>query len=204
MYYITIQNENYLMPNMPQGCEEGIMRGMYRINSVDAGSHRPRVQLFGSGSILREALRAQKILAEKYEISSTAWSVTSYKTLRTEAQAARRWNMLHPEETPRKSYLEEVISGEEGPFIATSDNVRAVAEQIDPWLPGGIFALGTDGLGRSDQRENLRRHFEIDAETVAVAALYNLALRGQIDKSLVAQSIRDLGVDREKVDPWIA
>ena len=112
--------------------------------------------------------------------------------------------MLHPEETPKRSYLEEVIAGVEGPFIATSDNVRAVAEQIDPWLPGGIFALGTDGLGRSDQRENLRRHFEIDAETVAVAALYNLAQRGQIDKSLVAQSIRDLGVDREKVDPWIA
>jgi len=204
MYYITIQNENYVMPNMPQGCEEGIMRGMYRINSVDVGSHRPRVQLFGSGSILREALRAQKILAEKYDISSTAWSVTSYKTLRTEAQAARRWNMLHPEEPPRKSYLENVIAGEEGPFIATSDNVRAVAEQIDPWLPGGIFALGTDGLGRSDQRENLRRHFEIDAETTTVAALYNLALRGQIDKSLVAQAIKDLGVDREKIDPWIA
>jgi len=204
MYYITISNENYVMPNMPEGCEEGIIRGMYRVSNVDAGSDRPRVQLFGSGAILREALRAQQILAEKYQISSTAWSVTSYKTLRTEAQAARRWNMLHPEEPPRTSYLEDVVAGEEGPFIATSDNVRAVAEQIDPWLPGGIFALGTDGLGRSDQRENLRRHFEIDAETVVVAALYNLAARGKVEKSLVAQSIKDLGVDREKIDPWIA
>ncbi len=204
MYYITIANENYLMPNMPEGCEEGIMRGMYKVSTKDLGPGKLHVQLFGSGSILREALRAQQILAEKYDISSTAWSVTSYKTLRVEAQEARHWNMLHPTEPPRKSYLEKVLEGEEGPFIATSDHVRAVPEQIDPWLPGGIFALGTDGLGRSADREALRRHFEIDAELVTVAALYQLAERGKIDKSVVAQSIRDLGVDAEKIDPWVA
>ncbi len=204
LYYITIANENYLMPNMPAGCEEGIIRGMYKVSTVDAGGHRPHVQLFGSGAILREALRAQKILAEKYQISSAAWSVTSYKQLRTEAQEVRRWNMLHPTEPPRRSYLETVIEGEEGPFIATSDYVRAVPEQIDPFLPGGIFALGTDGLGRSADREALRRHFEIDAELVVVAALYQLAERGAVDRSLVAQAVRDLEVDPEKVDPWTA
>ena len=204
LYYITIHNENYLMPNMPEGCEEGIMRGMYKVSTRDVGNNRPHVQLFGSGSILREALRAQNILAEKYDISSTAWSVTSYKQLRTEAQEARRWNMLHPTETPRRSYLENVLEGVQGPFIATSDYVRAVSEQIDPWIPGSLFALGTDGLGRSADREALRRHFEIDAELVTVASLYQLAERGLVDKSLVAQSIHDLGVDREKVDPWTA
>jgi pyruvate dehydrogenase E1 component len=204
MYYITISNENYVMPNMPAGCEEGILRGMYKVSSKDVGTDKPHVQLFGSGAILREALRAQQILAERYDVSSTAWSVTSYKQLRIEAQEARRWNMLHPTETPRRSYLENVIAGEEGPFIATSDYVRAVSEQIDPWLPGGLFALGTDGLGRSADREALRRHFEIDAELVTVAALYQLAERGKVDKSLVAQAVRDLGVDPEKVDPWTA
>jgi pyruvate dehydrogenase E1 component len=204
MYYITIANENYLMPNMPQGCEEGIMRGMYKVSTKEVGTHRPHVQLFGSGAILREALRAQQILAEKYEVSSTAWSVTSYKQLRTEAHEARHWNMLHPDQPPRRSYLENVLAGVEGPFIATSDYIRAVPEQIDPWIPGGIFALGTDGLGRSDQRQALRRHFEIDAETVTIAALYELSQRGAIDKSLVAQSIRDLGVDPSKVDPLTA
>ncbi|MBI2824718.1 MAG: pyruvate dehydrogenase (acetyl-transferring), homodimeric type [Planctomycetia bacterium] len=204
IYYITIANENYLMPNMPEGCEEGIIRGMYKVSSMNAGAKKPHVQLFGSGAILREALRAQKILAERYDVSSTAWSVTSYKQLRTEAQAVRRWNLLHPTKKPRRSYLEEVVAGDQGPFIATSDYVRAVPEQIDPWLPGGIFALGTDGMGRSAEREALRRHFEIDAETVVVAALYQLAGRGAVEKSVVAQAVRDLEVNPEKVDPWTA
>ncbi|HEY4308282.1 MAG TPA: pyruvate dehydrogenase (acetyl-transferring), homodimeric type [Pirellulales bacterium] len=203
-YYITIANENYVMPNMPAGCEEGIVRGMYRVSTKDVGPDRPHVQLFGSGSILREALRAQAILAEKYQISSTAWSVTSYKQLRTEAQEARRWNLLHPNETPRRSYLENVLEGVDGPFIATSDYVRAVSEQIDPWVPGGLYALGTDGMGRSADRAALRRHFEIDAELVTVATLNQLAERGKVEKSLVAQAIHDLGIDPDKVDPWTA
>ena len=204
LYYITIANENYVMPGMPEGVEEGIVRGMYKVSTVDVGSDRPKVQLFGSGSILREVLRAQKILAEKYQVSSTAWSVTSYGELRRDAQATARWNMLHPTLPPRSSYLEEVLTGEEGPFIASSDYVRAVAQQIDPWLPGGLFALGTDGLGRSAQREQLRRYFEIDAECVTVAALYQLSRRGAWAAEHVAQCIRDLGIDPEKIDPMIA
>jgi pyruvate dehydrogenase E1 component len=130
--------------------------------------------------------------------------VTSYKQLRTEAQEARRWNLLHPNETPRRSYLENVLEGVDGPFIATSDYVRAVSEQIDPWVPGGLYALGTDGMGRSADRAALRRHFEIDAELVTVATLNQLAERGKVEKSLVAQAIHDLGIDPEKVDPWRA
>jgi pyruvate dehydrogenase E1 component len=204
LYYITIHNENYLMPSMPEGVEEGIVRGMYKASTKDAGANRPKVQLFGSGSILREALRAQKILAERYEVSSTVWSVTSYGELRRDAQAAARWNMLHPTLPPRRSYVEQVLAGEEGPFIASSDYMRAVAQQIDPWLPGGLFALGTDGLGRSAQREQLRRHFEVDAECITIAALYELSRRGAWGADAVAQCIRDLGVDPEKIDPMFA
>ncbi|HEX4130298.1 MAG TPA: pyruvate dehydrogenase (acetyl-transferring), homodimeric type [Pirellulales bacterium] len=204
MYYITLHNENYQMPAMPEGAEDGIVRGMYRLNSLDAGAGAPRVQLFGSGAILREALRAQKILAEKYHVSSDVWSVTSYKELRRDAQACQRWNMLHPTEKPHRSYLETALDGVEGPFIASSDNVRLVAEQIDPWIPGGLYALGTDGLGRSDLRENLRRHFEVDAECIAVAALGQLADRGKFQKQHVAEAVGALGIDPEKIDPYIA
>src|SRR5262249_42115445 len=157
-----------------------------------------KVQLFGSGPILRESLRAQQILAEKYDISSTAWSVTSYSLLRRDAQSCERWNLLHPNETPQKSYLEKVLEGEQGPFIASSDYQRAVSEQISPWVPGGLYALGTDGLGRSDLRENLRRHFEVDAENIVVAALRQLSLQGKCDKACVARAIKDLGIDAEK------
>ena len=190
IYYITIQNENYLMPNMPQGCEEGIIRGMYRVNSVDVGNHRPHVQLFGCGLDSARGLAGAEDSGREVRRLQHGLERDQLQELRTDAQATARWNMLHPEEPPRKSYLEEVIAGEEGPFIATSDNVRAVAEQIDPWLPGGLFALGTDGLGRSDQRENLRRHFEIDAETVTVAACIISHCADRLDKSLVAQAIR--------------
>jgi pyruvate dehydrogenase E1 component len=204
MYYVTLHNENYRMPAMPDGVEEGIIKGIYRVNSVDAGSDKPRVQLFGSGAILREALRAQTILAEKYGVSSDAWSVTSYKELRRDAQACDRWNMLHPAEQRRQSYLEKVLAGVEGPFIASSDNVRMVAEQIDAWVPGGLYCLGTDGLGRSDLRENLRRHFEVDAECIAVAALTQLAQRGKFPVAKIAEAITSLGINPEKIDPFVA
>ncbi|HWA97274.1 MAG TPA: pyruvate dehydrogenase (acetyl-transferring), homodimeric type [Pirellulales bacterium] len=204
MYYVTLHNENYRMPAMPEGSADGIVRGMYRLSQVDAGSDRPRVQLFGSGAILREALRAQKLLAEKYQVSSDVWSVTSYKQLRTEAQAARRWNLLHPNEPARKSYLERVLEGVEGPCIASSDNVRLVAEQIDAWVPGGLYALGTDGMGRSDRRDRLRRHFEVDAECIAIAALAELAERGKFPRQHLAEAIGALGVDPNKIDPYIA
>jgi pyruvate dehydrogenase E1 component len=201
IYYITLTNDNYRHPAMPAGVEEGIIRGMYKFSSVDAGSGKPQVQLFGSGAILNEVLRAQKILAERYQISSNVWSVTSYKQLWREAQSAERWNMLHPAETPRRSYLEEQLAGQKGPFIAASDNVRSVPELVDHWVPGGLYVLGTDGFGRSENRQPLRRFFEVDAESIVVATLYRLAQQGQFDRKHVAQAIADLGIDPEKPNP---
>jgi len=204
MYYMTLYNENYKMPAMPAGVEEGIVRGIYKLAKVDARAKRPKVNLFGSGTILREVLRAQQILADRYKISSQAWSVTSYTELRRDAQACDRWNMLHPTEKPRQSYLEQILAGEEGPFIASSDYIRAIAEQVSPWVPGGLTALGTDGLGRSETREHLRRHFEVDAECITLATLRQLAGRKQFDQGQLAKAIKDLGIHPDKIDPMIA
>jgi pyruvate dehydrogenase E1 component len=197
IYYLMVGNENYEMPPMPEGCQEGIIKGMYKVSPAEK-KLKHHVQLFGSGPILRMVLAAQKLLAEKYEVSSDVWSVTSYTELRREAQECRRWNMLHPDEEPRKSYLEKQIEGLEGPFIAASDYLRCLAEQIDPWIPGGLFALGTDGMGRSESREALRRHFEVDAEFVTLATLDQLTKRGAKGLPKMADVIRDLGIDPEK------
>jgi pyruvate dehydrogenase E1 component len=204
IYYITLENENYHMPAMPKGVEEGVLRGMYKLNSVDAGAKTPKVQLLGSGAILREALRAQELLAEKFQVSSDVWSVTSYRELRREAQAAERWNLLHPTSNPRRSYLEELVGDEEGPWIASSDYVRAVSEQISPWIPGGLYALGTDGLGRSDLRPRLRRHFEVDAENIVLASLRQLARQKKIEMAAVGKAVKQLDIDPEKIDPVTA
>ena len=197
IYYITLENENYLMPEMPAGVEEGIIRGMYKLSSVDAEGGT-RVQLFGSGPILRESLRAADILKAKYNISSDVWSVTSYNQLRRDAQECERWNMLNPEKPRRHSYLQEQIDATEGPIIAASDYMRILPDQLGPWLKGRLFSLGTDGMGRSESRENLRRHFEVDAESIVVATLYKLMLEGKYDGAAVAQAIKDLGISPEK------
>ena len=197
MYYITLQNETYEMPEMPAGCEEGIIRGMYKLSSVDAsGPHR--VQLFGSAAILRHSLKAQSILAEKYNISSDVWSVTSYTELARDAQQCKRWNMLHPTQPPRVSYIERALDGAAGPCISASDNVRAVAEQVSEWAPGGMLALGTDGMGRSESRGALRRHFEVDAEFITLATLYQLMKLGKCEDQSVADAVKELGIDPEK------
>jgi pyruvate dehydrogenase E1 component len=166
MYYISVENEAYEMPGMPEGVTEGIIQGIYKLSSRDVDGARARVQLFGTGPILRSSLAAQELLAEKFQIASDVWSVTSYTQLRRDAQTCERWNMLHPEETPRRSYIEQVLEGVEGPFIAASDHVRALPEQVQRYIPGDYFVLGTDGMGRSEMRETLRRHFEVDAESV--------------------------------------
>jgi pyruvate dehydrogenase E1 component len=204
IYYITVYNENYEMPAMPAGCEEGILKGMYRLRDVAPAKKPkatlPRVNLLGSGAILREAMRAADLLAEHWGVASTVWSVTSWKELRREAQECRRWNMLHPEAAPRASYLEQTIASTDGVFVAVSDHVRAVPEQLDPWVPGGLFVMGTDGFGRSELRTQLRRHFEVDAECIAIGTLSRLAAAGAIGGHVVAEAITRLGVDPDKID----
>jgi pyruvate dehydrogenase E1 component len=167
------------------------------------GRTPPRAHIFGSGPIIREALRAQEILADKYGVAADVWSATSYKLLRNDALAAKRWNMLHPTSPPKKSYLEALLENETGVFVAVSDNVKLVPDQIAPWVPGGLTTLGTDGFGRSDTRERLRRFFEVDAEFTVIATLNALAEKGQIDKALVAKAIKELDVNPEKVFPEI-
>ena len=192
------------MPPMPEGAEEGILKGLYRFKEApDGDGDRPRVHLLGSGSILREALRAQEILS-RYGIAADVWSATSYKELRREALEADRWNLLHPDEEPRKPYVVNLFEGDDAPIIAVSDYLKLVPDQIARWLPGRLYSLGTDGFGRSDTREALRRFFEIDAEHIAVAALHQISRRCRIDHALPGRAIRELGVDPEKLDPLVS
>ena len=204
IYYLMLENETVMMPEMPAGCEEGVIRGMYKVNSSEVKSAKHRVQLFGSGSILHGVLDAQKILAEKYDIASDAWSVTSYNELRRDAQETERWNMLNPSAPRKQSYVEEMLANAEGPCIAATDYLRCLSEQIAPWCPGGLFALGTDGMGRSETRENLRRHFEVDAESVVIATLYKLMKEGKVEAKVVDGAIDDFDYDREKVSALYA
>ncbi len=197
-YYLSLYNENYLMPPMPEGVEEGILKGLYKFKPGAAG--KLKAHLFGSGPIMREALRAQEIL-EKYGVSADVWSATSYKELRVEALQAQRWNRLHPTSAPRRSYLETLLEKETGVFVAVSDNVKLVSDQIAPWVPGGLISLGTDGFGRSDTRAALRRFFEVDAEMTVITVLHALAGQGKLDRKVVAQAIKDLGVNPEKPFP---
>ena len=199
-YYLTLYNEEYLMPPMPEGSEEGVLNGLYKYKKGEKGKHK--AQILGSGSIIHSALKAQEILAERFNVSADVWSATSYKRLRNEALNAERWNMLHPAETPRKSYLENLLEKEQGPFIAVSDYMKIVPEQIARWVPGGLTVLGTDGFGRSDTRPNLRRFFEIDAEHTVIGTLYALAKKGAFGMDVVAKAIKDLGVNPEKVFPF--
>ncbi len=199
-YYLTLYNENYAMPPMPEGVEDGILKGLYRYQPGPTGK-KHKAHLFGSGPLLRAALAAQDILAQRYEVSADVWSATNYKQLRTDALRARRWNMLHPTEPPRIPHIATLLANEQGPFVAVSDYMRIVPEQIAPWVPGGLFALGTDGFGRSDTRERLRRFFEVDAESVTIATLYALSQQGRIAREVVARALKDLDVDPEKAFP---
>ncbi len=202
-YYITLYNDNYPMPPMPEGVTNGILKGLYKFRPA-AKANGPRAHLFGSGPIVPQALRAQELLAEHFGVAADVWSATSYKELRREALAVERWNFLHPLEKSRRSYLEDVLSREQGVFIAASDFMRAVPEMIARWVPGGLFPLGTDGFGRSDSRAALRRHFEIDAESMALAALYQLSRTGALKPRVVQDAFKKLKVDPEKLDPMRA
>lgn len=199
-YYLTVHNENYTMPVRPESATtEGILKGLYRFKKGPDGK-KHQAHLLASGAIMLSALKAKEILA-KYDVSADVWSVTSYKRLRSEALQAKRWNMLHPEDAPHKAYLETILEKEHGAFVAVSDNMKVVSDQISEWVPGGLFSLGTDGFGRSDTREALRRFFEVDGESAAVAVLYKLALQGQIEKRIVSQAIQDLKINPEKIYP---
>ncbi len=204
IYYLMVGNESYEMPAMPEGSEEGIVRGMYKFRSLEVPNAKRRVQLFGSGAIMNCVLRGQQILAEKFGVASDVWSITSYTELRRDAHRCRRDNLLNPTAKPQKSYIETQMEGMVGPVIAASDYVRAVSEQVAPFLKSPMFCLGTDGMGRSETRPALRRHFEVDAEFVALASLYQLAQIKQFEMNDVAKAIKLLDIDPNKVDPYFA
>jgi pyruvate dehydrogenase E1 component len=202
-YYITMYNETYRQPAMPEGAGPGILKGMYHLASRD-GKALPaqiRPQLLGSGPILREVLRAQELLADEFGVGSDVWSVTSYKELRRDALSVERWNLLHPGESARSSYVEECLGSTEGPVIAASDYMRLVPEQIARWLPGRMVVLGTDGFGRSDTRDELRRHFEVDAPSITFATLSALSRRDLIKAKLLRDAARKLAIDPDRPDP---
>jgi pyruvate dehydrogenase E1 component len=205
-YYLTLYNENYAQAPMPDGAgvEEGILRGLYLFRKAEVAKAKATVQLLGSGSILNEAVKAQQILGEKYGVAAAVWSATSYTELRREALKTERWNTLHPAEPAKIPYVQQVLGATEGPIVAASDYVKSVQDQISPWLSGRMLALGTDGFGRSDNRAHLRSHFEVNAASIAAAALSRLAREGKFDPKKAAKAIADLGLNPEKTDPAIA
>src|SRR6266568_7400520 len=200
-------NENYEHPALPEGAEAGILRGMYLLRSSEgdgAGSDGPRVQLLGSGTILREVLAGADLLAADYGVQADVWSATSFTELRRDGLAADRWNMLHPESKPRTPYLTEVLQKRpSGPVIAASDYIKTFADQIRPFVPKAraYRVLGTDGFGRSDSRARLRHFFEVNRYFVTIAALKALADQGEIKSKVVSDAIKKYGIDPEKPNP---
>jgi pyruvate dehydrogenase E1 component len=205
-YYLTVMNEAYEMAAMPDGpaVREGIVKGLYKCAAAPSGKGKLRAQLLGSGAILPEVLKAQTILSEKYGVRADVWSATSYGELYREGHAAERWNMLHPGEKPRVPYVTQLFEGSEGPIIAASDYLKVLPDLIDRWLPRPLVSLGTDGFGRSESRAALRDHFEVDARFVTVATLAALAREGQIDAKVVQKAIKDLDINVEKRNPFVA
>ncbi|HEY6620286.1 MAG TPA: pyruvate dehydrogenase (acetyl-transferring), homodimeric type [Steroidobacteraceae bacterium] len=198
-YYITVMNENYAHPAMPAGVTQGILSGMYLLKT--GGRGKVRVTLFGSGTILREVLSAAELLETSYGVPADVYSVTSFSELRRSALAVERWNMLHAGEPRKKTYIEEILAEREGPFIAATDYMKTVADQIRQWVPGPYTVLGTDGFGRSDSRAELRRFFEVDRHYVVIAALKALSDEGKIDAQTVNKAMQNFGIDPEKSNP---
>ncbi len=198
-YYITVMNENYLQPAMPDGIEEGIVRGIYPLQQ--GGKRKLRVQLMGSGTILREVIAAAELLEQDFQVSADVWSVTSFNELRRDGQDVERWNMLHPEAKPRSSYVADQLAGSKGPVIAATDYIRSYAEQIRPYLSARYSVLGTDGFGRSDMRSQLRKFFEVNRYYVVVAALKALADEGAIKPETVTQAMKKYKIDPDKPNP---
>ena len=200
-YYLTVENDIYAMPEMPDGVEEGILKGMYKFKPSAKKRARLKAHLFGSGAIINSALKAQSLLEEKYQVSADVWSITSYKALHRDALDAERWNRMHPGEKPRLSYIEQSLAKERGVYVMASDYVKALPESIARWFPNPPVSLGTDGFGRSETREALRDHFEVDYRFIALGALSALAREGQIECDVVVQAMQDLEIDPAKTNP---
>ncbi len=206
-YYLTVHNENYAMPAMPGNIKvtrEGILKGMYLFRKSDKRRTKLHAQLFGSGAILNEALKAADMLEKDYNVAVNVWSITSYKALQNDAAEVERWNMLHSGETPRTSYITSCVAHLPGVFVAASDYVKALPDSISSWFPRPLISLGTDGFGRSDSREALRDFFEVDARYITLAALYSLAREGDIPHEEVKQAMKDLQIDSDKPNPIMA
>jgi pyruvate dehydrogenase E1 component len=202
-YYVTAMNENYSHPAMPEGAEEGIIKGLYKLSPSQSkgGKNKNRVQLMGSGTILREVIAAAELLETDWGVSADVWSATSFTELTREARDCDRWNRLHPTEKPRVPYVAQCLQGQDGPVIAATDYVQSYADQIRKWVPARYEVLGTDGFGRSDTRAQLRKHFEVNSTYVVVTALKALADEGAISADKVAEAINKYGIDPEKTNP---
>jgi pyruvate dehydrogenase E1 component len=200
-YYITVMNEPYVMPAMPAGAREGILKGMYKFKPTTNRKSKLKAQLFGSGAILNEVVRAQEILEQKYGVAADVWSVTSYKALYTDGIEVERWNRLHPTQKPRVPYLTQCIGDAQGVFVAATDYLKTLPNMISKWMPRRMATLGTDGFGRSEGRASLRDFFEVDAKFIVLAALHELALDGKIEASVVEKAISELGINPEKWNP---
>ena len=200
-YYLTVENDIYSMPEMPDGVEEGILKGLYKFKPAAKKRAPLKAHLFGSGAIINSALKAQSILEEKYQVSADVWSITSYKALHRDALDSERWNRMHPGEPPRLSYIEQCLAKERGVYVMASDYVKALPESIARWFPNPPVSLGTDGFGRSETREALRDHFEVDYRFIALGALSALAREGLIESAVVVQAMKDLDIDPAKPNP---
>ena len=204
-YYLTVMNENYTHPAMPEGVEAGILRGMYRLRAGATAPTQvnamPRVRLLGSGTILREVEAAAAMLEADHGVAADVFSVTSFGEMRREAIDVERWNLLHPEAAPRTPYVASVLAAGTGPVVAATDYMRSIPDQVRQWVPGRFVTLGTDGFGRSETRPELRRHFQIDGECTAYATLRGLARMGAFDASKLPEVLKQLEIDAEKVNP---
>ena len=203
-YYITVMNEQYAMPAMPGDVKEGILNGMYRFRASENKKSKLRAQLFGSGAILREVLQAQEILETKYGVAADVWSVTSYKQLYVDGNETDRWNRLHPGEKQRVPYVTSTLGDAPGVLVAASDYLKTLPNMISKWLPRRLASLGTDGFGRSEGRASLREFFEVDARFITLATLHELFIDGKIDRKVIDQAIKELGIDPEKLNPVIS
>src|SRR5271168_5056882 len=203
-YYITVMNENYAMPAMPGDVREGILKGMYRFRAAENKESNLRAQLFGSGAILNEALKAQEILEKNYGVAADVWSVTSYKALYTDGIETERWNRLHPAEKPRVPYVTQCLEGSPGVLVAATDYLKTLPNMVAKWMPRRLASLGTDGFGRSEGRPSLREFFEVDSRYITLATLHELFTDGKIERSVVDKAIKELGINPEKANPVIS